>query len=219
MIDQAFWHPDPARQHPQEGPRGHALYVLAVSRLSQAGDPDRAPLPPGGPVRSSRHPSPGPGTACEDSWRIELALALRVKAREICVSPGMVTSFLFDTPLEDVELQDEVRFLEVPRGQRGISFVPPRAGAWGAPAADGWPRDRGRPGARHLLAGGPAGQATRQVEVYLDLRPRESYQQEIDKERAKKQRLANKQELRADSSGREDCRASSPSLGFLGAQR
>lgn len=141
-----------------------------------------------------------PATACEESRRIELALTLTVEAREICVSPGMMTGFLFDTPLEDVELQDEVRFVEVLRGQRGISFVPPQELARGerlrltARFGTGAPQER-----ITFFLVAHRGQATRQVDVYLHMRPRESYQQEIEEERAKNQRLRQeKQELRAE---------------------
>jgi uncharacterized protein (TIGR02268 family) len=101
-----------------------------------------------------------------------------------------VTSFVFDVRA-DVELQDEVRFLEVTRGRSTISFLPPR---------DMMPGERLRLMAR-LGAGSTqdelvpftlvarAGQATHQVEVYRDQRSRESYQQEVTQERAKVQQL------------------------------
>jgi uncharacterized protein (TIGR02268 family) len=118
--------------------------------------------------------------------RIELALA---PAREICVSPGLMTSVVFDVRAE-VELQDEVRFREVARGLGTISFLPP---------ADMLPGERLRLMAR-LWAGeaqelvtfmlvAHAGKATHQVEVYRDQRSRESYQNEVAQERAKVQHL------------------------------
>lgn len=163
-----------------------------------------------------------PAAACEESRRLELALTLTVEAREICVSPGMMTGFLFDTPLQDVELQDEVRFVEVLRGQRGISFVPPQELARG---------ERLRLTAR-FRAGAPQeritfflvahrGQATRQVDVYLGMRPKESYQQEIEEERAKNQRLRQeKQELRAELGRAQGLRSliAKGTVGLLGVQ-
>lgn len=114
------------------------------------------------------------------------------EAREICVSPGMMTGFLFDTIPRSLELQEEVRFVEVLRGQRGISFVPPK---------DMMPGERLRLTIRFEAAASQEvitfilvahrGQATRQVEVYRDRRPQESYQQEAEEERAKNQQLRN----------------------------
>ncbi|MFE8598403.1 DUF2381 family protein [Archangium violaceum] len=130
--------------------------------------------------------------ACEDSQRIDLTLTPSTKAREICVSPGMMTGFLFDTIPGSLELQEEVRFVEVLRGQRGISFVPPK---------DMMPGERLRLTVRFGAAASQEvitfflvahrGQATRQVEVYRDRRPQESYQQETLEERAKNQQLRN----------------------------
>lgn len=136
--------------------------------------------------------------ACDDSRRIDLTLTPTEKAREVCVSPGMMTGFLFDTPLASLELQEEVRFAEVLRGQRGLSFVPPK---------DMMRGERLRLTVR-LETGAPQevitfilvahrGQATRQVEVYRDKRSRESYQEEAEAERAKNQRLRQEnQQLR-----------------------
>ncbi|HEX5745435.1 MAG TPA: DUF2381 family protein [Archangium sp.] len=133
-----------------------------------------------------------PAVACEDSQRIDLTLTPSAEAREICVSPGMMTGFLFDTIPGSLELQEEVRFVEVLRGQRGISFVPPK---------DMMPGERLRLTVRFGAAAAQEiitfilvahrGQATRQVEVYRDKRPQESYQQEALEERAKNQQLRN----------------------------
>lgn len=120
------------------------------------------------------------------------------EAREVCVSPGMMTGFLFDTIPRSLELQEEVRFVEVLRGQRGISFVPPK---------DMLPGERLRLTAHFEAAASQEtitfilvahrGQATRQVEVYRDRRPQESYQQEAEEERAKNQQLREEnQQLR-----------------------
>ncbi|MFY0567751.1 DUF2381 family protein [Archangium lansingense] len=140
-----------------------------------------------------------PTAVCGDSQRIELASAPTAEAWEICVSPGMMTGILFDTIPVSLELQDEVRFAEVLRGRRGISIVPPE---------DMMRGDRFRLTAR--LGTGAAqelvtftlvahpGQATRQVNVYHDRRPRESYQQEVEEERARNQQLLQEnQQLRA----------------------
>ena len=127
--------------------------------------------------------------ACEDVHRVELSRALAVSSRDICVSPGLLTGFLFDVPAS-TELQDEVRFVEVSRGRSSISFVPPGDMLPGerlrltAILQDGASRERLT---FTLIA--HRGQATRQVEVYRDRRPRESVQQEAEQERAKSQRL------------------------------
>lgn len=135
--------------------------------------------------------------ACEDNPRIALSQEPAAVVREICVSPGSMTGFLFDAPFS-VELQDEVRFVEVLRGRSGISLVPPQ---------DMAPGERLRLTARlgegesqrsvtFMLVAQP-GQATRQVEVYRDRRTRESYEQEIEQERAKNQKLREEnQQLR-----------------------
>ncbi|WNG37903.1 DUF2381 family protein [Archangium violaceum] len=138
----------------------------------------------GAPVEQS--PNIG---ACENLKRIELALAPAGPAREICVSPGLMTNIVFDEPT-DVELQDEVRFLEVTRGRNIISMLPPQ---------DMVPGERLRLTAR--LGDGPAqqratftlvaqsGRATHQVEVYRDYRSRESFLHEVAQEQAKNREL------------------------------
>ncbi|HYO59656.1 DUF2381 family protein [Archangium sp.] len=137
---------------------------------------------------------PSTTAACEDLQRIELALAPAAATREVCISPGLMTGFLFDTPVE-LELQDEVRFVEVLRGRNGIGFVPPRDIALG---------ERLRLTARigtgasqelvtfTLVA--RLGQATHQVEVYSSHRPRESFQYEVVQQQAKVQRLRQRLE-------------------------
>jgi uncharacterized protein (TIGR02268 family) len=127
--------------------------------------------------------------SCEDSQRIELA-RVPAAAREVCVSPGVMTGFVFDTTLVDVELQDEVRFGDVLHGRNSIVLFPPR---------DMEPGERlrltvrlGKESSQQLVAFtlvAHRGQATRQVEVFRDERPRESYQQEVAQEQAKNQRL------------------------------
>ena len=134
---------------------------------------------------------------CEDVQRVELSLVPTASV-EVCVSPGLMTGFRFDAPVK-VDLQDDVRFEEVMHGRSGVSFIPPK---------DLAPGERLRLTA--LLGGGESpqsitfalvahrGRATRQVEVYRDKRTRESYQEEIEQERAKNQQLREEnQGLRA----------------------
>ncbi len=135
-------------------------------------------------------PAPrAPSTACEDLQRIELAPTPVTSDLEVCVSKGLITNFVFDVSAE-VELQDEVRFVEVTRGRSTFHFIPPR---------DMLPGERLRLTARLGLGEAQAlvtftlvahsGQATHQVEVYRDQRSRDSYQHEVAQERAKVQRL------------------------------
>ncbi|MFY0565715.1 DUF2381 family protein [Archangium lansingense] len=137
---------------------------------------------------------PPTATACKELQRIELALAPAATAREICVSPGLMTNFVFDTRAE-VDLQDEVRFLEVTRGRSTLSLLPPPDLVLGerlrltALLGDGTTQQR----VTFSLVAYP-GQATHQVEVYRDQRPRESLQQELAQELAKNQRLLNELE-------------------------
>jgi uncharacterized protein (TIGR02268 family) len=141
---------------------------------------------------------PSSVASCEDLLRIELALTPAVPAREICVSPGLMTNFVFDARA-DVELQDEVRFIEVTRGHSTLSVLPPR---------DMVPGERLRLTARlgdkasqqsvTLTLVAHSGQATHQVEVFRDQRPLESYQHEVAQERAKNQQLREElEQLRA----------------------
>ncbi|HYO54664.1 DUF2381 family protein [Archangium sp.] len=160
--------------------------------------------------------------ACEDSQRIELALTPAVAAREVCVSPGIMTGFIFDSAPVFLELQDEVRFVEVQRGRLGISFVPP---------GDMMPGERLRLTARlgtgvsqeiiTFMLVAHRGQATRQVEVYRDKRTRESYQQEADQERAKNHQLRQEnQQLRAQLEQHQGLRSliANKMVGPLGIQ-
>ena len=143
---------------------------------------------------------PLPAAVCEDVRRIELSRSPTNGEREICVSPGLMTGLLFDAPVS-VELQDEVRFVEVTRGRSGVSFVPPRDLTEG---------DRLRLTARFmdgaslqeaiaLTLVAHSGRATHQVEIYRDRRTRESFQQEVAQERAKHQQLSEEnQRLRGE---------------------
>ncbi len=127
--------------------------------------------------------------ACEDVQRVELALASTAAEREICVSPGLMTSLRFDAAVV-VELQDEVRFEEVVRARRVLTLLPP---------PDMVPGERLRLKVRFegdapsngvtFVLVAHSGLATRQVEVYRDKRTRESFEQEVLQERARTRQL------------------------------
>ena len=139
-----------------------------------------------------------PAAACEDVRRVELSRASAVSPRDICVSPGLLTGFLFDGPVS-TELQDEVRFVEVSRSRSSISFVPPGDMVPGERLrlTASFPDGASRESLTFTLLA-RSGQATRQVEVYRDRRTRESLHQEAEQERAKSQRLREEnQQLRA----------------------
>jgi uncharacterized protein (TIGR02268 family) len=131
-------------------------------------------------------PSPG---RCPEVRTIELSLSAEGAALEICVSPGLMTGFVFDAPA-DIDLQDEPRFIQVLRGRSGVSFVPPREMA---------PGERLRLIARLGVGSSQqfvpftlvahSAEATRQVEVYRDERPRASLEMEVRLLRARNQRL------------------------------
>ncbi|HYO65273.1 MAG TPA: DUF2381 family protein [Archangium sp.] len=138
-----------------------------------------------------------PATGCADTQRHDLSLAPAADV-EVCVSPGLSTSFHFDIPAA-VDVQDDVRFEELLRSRRLLTLVPP---------PDMTPGERirltvrfeegtARQSATFLLVG-HRGRAARQVEVYHDQRTRESLLQEIEQERAKSQQLREEdQQLRA----------------------
>jgi uncharacterized protein (TIGR02268 family) len=125
-----------------------------------------------------------PATVCPDVQRIELSL--EPGTQEICVSPGLLTAFVFDAPAF-VELQDEVRFTEITRSRTSVGIMPPE---------DMMAGERLRLVARYetgasisfVLTAHP-GQATRQVEVYRDKRTRESFLHEVAQEHVKNQQL------------------------------
>ena len=110
-----------------------------------------------------------PEAPCESRRRFELSLPT-TPDHEICIGPGLMTSFLFDTP-SVVKLQDETRFQQVIRGRTAISFMPPR---------DMLPGERVRLTAELETDGPPqlviftlvmqTHQATHQVDVYRDRR-------------------------------------------------
>jgi len=138
-------------------------------------------------LQGSPLPPSSAGADCQEVKRIELSRE-RGTSREICVSPGLLTGFVFDS-MASVDLQDEVRFAEVTRGRTAISVMPP---------GDMEPGERLRLTARFtegvsdsitFVLVAHAGQATRQVEVYRDQRTRESFRHEVNQERARNQRL------------------------------
>lgn len=132
---------------------------------------------------------PPSSAGCQEVRTIELAVAPEGTNLEICVSPGLMTGFLFDAPA-DIDLQDEPRFIQVLRGRSGMSIVPPREMA---------PGERLRLTVRLgvgssqqlvlLTLVAHPGQATRQVEVYRDKRPRAFLEMEVAQQRARNQQL------------------------------
>lgn len=128
---------------------------------------------------------------CQDVQRIELSW-VRGASQEICVSPGLLTGFVFDSRVT-VDLEQEIRFAGVTRGNTSVSIMPP---------GDGLAGERLRLTA-HFSDGASvtfvlvfhSGQATRQVEVYRDKRTRESFQHEIAQAEAKIRQLEQKNEL------------------------
>ncbi|MBM7118373.1 DUF2381 family protein [Archangium primigenium] len=139
--------------------------------------------------------------AC-DNPRIELARDASSAPYEVCVSPGLVTSFVFDVPASVVDLQGEVHFEEVVRGPHLLSLMPPR---------DMQPGERLR--LTLDLEGGVArrlsfilvarqGRATHQVQVFHDSRSAESLRQECEQERARSHQLLKENErLRLELQG------------------
>ncbi|WP_257449524.1 DUF2381 family protein [Archangium lipolyticum] len=129
---------------------------------------------------------------CQNVQRIELSLT--PGTYEICVSPGLLTGFVFDAPVV-VDLQDEVRFMEVTRSRTSISIIPP---------VDMTPGERLRltalfgdgsvQGRVTFILVGHSGRAAHQVEVYRDKRSRESFLHEVEQERARNQQLRNELE-------------------------
>ncbi len=128
---------------------------------------------------------------CQDVQRIELSWG-RGASQEICVSPGLLTGFVFDSRVT-VDLEQEIRFAGVTRGNTSVSIMPP---------GDGLAGERLRLTA-HFSDGASvtfvlvfhSGQATRQVEVYRDKRTRESFQHEVAQAEAKIRQLEQKNEL------------------------
>lgn len=145
---------------------------------------------------------PPTAAACEGLQRVELALTLAAAAREICISPGIMTNFVFDAPVQ-VDLQDEVRFQEVTQGHSTLSLLPPPDLMQGerlrltARLGDG-----SNPQRVTFFLVAHLGQATHQVEVYRDQRTRESLWQQLAQEQSKNQQLRDERErLRAQIEG------------------
>jgi uncharacterized protein (TIGR02268 family) len=144
-------------------------------------------------LRSAPVVQPAPAApSCRSVQRIELSLT--AGTYEICVSPGLLTGFVFDAPVV-VDLQDEVRFMEVTRSRTSISIIPP---------VDMTPGERLRltaafgdgsvQGRVTFILVAHSGQAAHQVEVYRDKRTRESFQHEMEQERARNEQLRNELE-------------------------
>ncbi|WP_434388148.1 DUF2381 family protein [Melittangium boletus] len=129
-----------------------------------------------------------------DNPRLELAHDVSASPHEVCVSPGLVTSFVFDVPAEVVDLQEEVHFTEIVRGPNLLSLMPPR---------DMQPGERLRltvelkgDVSRRLsfILVARQGWATHQVEVFQDTRTTESLRREGEQERARSRRLLQENE-------------------------
>ncbi|HEX5746875.1 MAG TPA: DUF2381 family protein [Archangium sp.] len=135
---------------------------------------------------------------CKQLQHVELALVPVAAAPEICISPGLMTNFVFDS-LVKVELQDEVRFQELTRGRSTLSLLPPPDLVKGerlrltATLGEGSTQQR----VTFSLVGYP-GRATHQVEVYRDERPREALLLEIAQEQAKTRQLLDELERTRD---------------------
>ncbi|QRK12567.1 DUF2381 family protein [Archangium violaceum] len=159
--------------------------------------------------------------ACEAVQRIELAVAPVTAARELCVSPGLVTSLRFDAPTV-VELQDEVRFEEVVRVRRLLTLMPPPDMVPGERLrlTVRFEGDTSSSGSSFVLVAHP-GRATHQVEVYRDKRTRESFLREVVQERARnaqlREELARTQALLGQSGGLRSLIASK-TIGYSGVR-
>ena len=133
--------------------------------------------------------NPPAAPTCTERQRIELSRPSTPGTREICIRPGSLTGLLFDVPVS-VDLQDEVRFEEILRGGRGISFIPPPDLAPGERLrlTVRYPQESGPSSATFLLVFHP-GRVTRQVDVFHDDRSRDALVREIEEEHAENQRL------------------------------
>lgn len=133
--------------------------------------------------------APPADAACEEVQRVELARGPSTRAREICVSSGLMTNLRFDAPAL-VELQEEVRFEEVVRARRLLTLLPPPDLSAGERLrlTVRFEGDASSSSIAFVLVA-HSGQATHQVEIYRDPRPRESFQQEVLQERARNEQL------------------------------
>ncbi|MBM7112650.1 DUF2381 family protein [Archangium primigenium] len=130
---------------------------------------------------------PAPGEACED-LHVELARPLR--PLEVCIRTGRLTGFVFDVPIDAVEVQDAVRFVEVNRGRRVLDLMPPpdlQVGERLRLTVEFMVGATRRSVTFMLVA--HAERATHQVQVFLDTRPVEVLRQTLEEEQAKNHRL------------------------------
>ena len=130
---------------------------------------------------------------CEASpSRVELPAEPTGTVQEVCISPELPITFLFDSLLVpgSLELQERERFEDVAPGTRSFTLHPP---------ADLQPGERFKvlvrfadgaapTSATFMLVGHPA-LGTRQVNVYRHKRTVDDYQRETQEEREKSQRL------------------------------
>ena len=144
------------------------------------------------PPSSSRLESQ-PRDECEDTRRLELSRPTAGPQR-ICVSPGTMTGLLFDSPVV-VEIQDEIRFVEVTRGRNGVSFVPPQDMLPGEQLRLTATLQVGaiRESVTFALVAHPE-QATHQVEVYRDQRSWQSLRDELNQASLTSKRLQEEKE-------------------------
>jgi uncharacterized protein (TIGR02268 family) len=135
---------------------------------------------------------------CEASpSRLELPAEPTGKVREVCISPELPITFLFDSPLVpgSLELQERERFEDVAPGMRSFTLHPPADLQTGerfkvvVRFADG----AAPTSATFMLVGHPA-LGTRQVNVFRLKRTVEDYQQETQQEREKSRRLGQELE-------------------------
>jgi uncharacterized protein (TIGR02268 family) len=129
--------------------------------------------------------------------RVELPAEPTGKVQEVCISPELPITFLFDSPLVpgSLELQERERFEDVAPGARSFTVHPP---------ADLQPGERFKvvvrfvdgaapTSATFMLVGHPA-LGTRQVNVFRHKRTVEDYQKETQEERKKSQQLGQELE-------------------------
>ena len=158
--------------------------VLILSALLMEMALHQAPRAPGRP----------PVAACPVTDHIELARTPSLMVREVCISPGILTGFLFDVAT-NIELQDETRFLNLSQSRDAISFMPPANMVVGERL-----RLTARLGEKQtqrevsFVLVVHAHQATHQVQVYHDPRPRESFLLEIERQQALIQQLEGNNE-------------------------
>lgn len=136
------------------------------------------------------------------SPHFELEAVPSVRARVVCVSPHLPTTFQFNFPLasESVDIQERERFEDVSVGSRSFTVVPPKDMVPGegfrvvVRFADG----AAPASAVFLLVAHPA-LSPRQVEVFRRPRPEASFQQETAAAKAETQQCREEvRQLRAE---------------------